>query len=562
MTATATEPGGGRIVFIKAVANDVDQDMLTYSWTDSTGSPTPPIPSPCISENTRGVHTFTVTVDDQHGHTASSSVTVDFGSSTGTPPTIDVSAPAADEVVTAGIPYVIRWTTTAGSGAIDRFSVTFSPDDGAHYSAVPGCSNLPASARSCAWNDPNPPTETARIFVLAIVNGGPFGTRTTDPFSIRTAPTDGSLPAPWQQQDVGAAGAAGSATHANGVFSVAGSGADIWATADEFHYVYRVLDGAASGPFDMTTRVDSVQHVNPWTKAGLMFRSTLEPNSPHASIFVTPGKGVAFQRRTSTGGTSLSTSGPSITAPVWLRLTVSSGEVRGFYKKNATDAWAELGVQTFSGWVSGYGGLAVTSHADGTLATAAFSNVTVVPTPAGFGTTAFVGGAAGSASSVATTRTYTLTNRGADIWGTADQFTFTYKPWSGDGQAVVDVRSVTNTNAWTKSGVMFRSTTAANSAHVSLFVTPGKGIVMQYRSSAGATSRQVAQISGAAPVFLRLTRRGSTFVGAWSSDFSTWHTVGSVSVGVAPGALAGLALTSHNTASTATAEFVDPTVSG
>ena len=301
VTATATEPGGGSIVFIKAVANDVDQDMLTYSWTDSSGSPTPPIPSPCISENTRGVHTFTVTVDDQHGHTASSSVTVDFGSSTGTPPTIDVSAPAADEVVTAGIPYVIRWTTTAGSGAIDRFSVTFSPDDGAHYSAVPGCSNLPASARSCAWNDPNPPTETARIFVLAIVNGGPFGTRTTDPFSIRTAPTDGSLPAPWQQQDVGAAGAAGSATHANGVFSVAGSGADIWATADEFHYVYRVLDGAASGPFDMTTRVDSVQHVNPWTKAGLMFRSTLEPNSPHASIFVTPGKGVAFQRRTSTG---------------------------------------------------------------------------------------------------------------------------------------------------------------------------------------------------------------------------------------------------------------------
>ena len=132
VTATATEPGGGRIVFIKAVANDVDQDMLTYSWTDSSGSPIPPIPSPCISENTRGIHTFTVTVDDQHGHTASSSVTVDFGSSTGTPPTIDVSAPAADEVVTAGIPYVIRWTTTAGSGAIDRFSVTFSPDDGAH----------------------------------------------------------------------------------------------------------------------------------------------------------------------------------------------------------------------------------------------------------------------------------------------------------------------------------------------------------------------------------------------------------------------------------------------
>jgi len=109
---------------------------------------------------------------------------------------------------------------------------------------------------------------------------------------------------------------------------------------------------------------------------------------------------------------------------------------------------------------------------------------------------------------------------------------------------------------------MFRSTTTASSAHVSLFVTPGKGIAMQCRPSAGATSRQVAQISGVAPVFLRLTRKGNSFVGAWSSDWSTWHTVGSVSVAVAADALAGLALTSHNTASTATAEFVDPTVSG
>ena len=562
VTAISSEPHGDGVVILGAPASDVDQDMLTYSWSDSAGTAIPPFPNPCFSPNSAGIHTFTVTVDDQHGHTASSSVTVDFGSSGGTPPTINVTAPAGDEVVAAGIPYTIRWTTTVGSAPIDHFFVTFSPDDNAHSGLVPGCANLPASATSCTWNNPNPPTETARIVVRAVATGGPSSSRTTEPFSIRTGSTGGTLPAPWQQQDVGAAGAAGSATHGNGVFRLKGSGADIWATTDEFHYVYRVLNGAASGPTDMTTRVDSVQHVNAWTKAGLMFRSTLEPNSPHASIFVTPGKGVAFQRRTSTGGISLSTSAPLITAPVWLRLTVSSGQVRGFYRKNATDAWTELGVQTFSGWVSGYGGLAVTSHADGTLADAAFSNVTVAPTPAGFGTTVPVGGATGSASSDPTTRSYTLTNRSADIWGTTDQFTFTYKPWSGDGQAVVDVRSVTNTNAWTKSGVMFRSTTAASSAHVSLFVTPGKGIAMQYRPSAGATSRQVAQISGVAPVFLRLTRTGNSFVGAWSSDWSTWHTVGSVSVAIAADALAGPALTSHNTASTTTAEFVDPTVSG
>src|SRR5436190_11209390 len=205
VTAHSTQPvEGDSTVTLTAPASDSDQDMLLYSWTDSGGSPIPPIPHYCFSPITLGVHTFTVTVDDQHGHTSSSSVTVDFGSN-GTPPTINITAPATGEVVPAGVPYTIRWTATAGSAPISNFNVEYTVDDGAHYAFVPGCSNLPASASSCVWNDPDPPTETARIFIDAAVNSGPSGSATTCRFSIRTGGGGGDgLPPNWSHTDIGA----------------------------------------------------------------------------------------------------------------------------------------------------------------------------------------------------------------------------------------------------------------------------------------------------------------------------------------------------------------------
>ena len=96
---------------------------------------------------------------------------------------------------------------------------------------------------------------------------------------------------------------------------------------------------------------------------------------PHASLFVSPGKGIAFQRRLTTGGISVSTAGPPLTAPVWLRLTTEvsfpNETVRAYYRKDAADPWTLVGQDTFPAVIwQPLAGLAVSSHADGTLATA------------------------------------------------------------------------------------------------------------------------------------------------------------------------------------------------
>jgi hypothetical protein len=52
------------------------------------------------------------------------------------------------------------------------------------------------------------------------------------------------------------------------------------------------------------------------------------------------------------------------------------------YRKSSSDPWVTLGWETFTSLpASVLVGLAVTSHSDGTLATAAFDNVTVSAGP-------------------------------------------------------------------------------------------------------------------------------------------------------------------------------------
>jgi hypothetical protein len=145
---------------------------------------------------------------------------------------------------------------------------------------------------------------------------------------------------------------------------------------------------------------------------------------------------------------------------------------------------------------------------------------------------------------------------GSDIWGSSDHFNYAYRSLTGNGTITARVASQQNTNAWAKSGVMIRETTAANSRFVHVFVTPGHGVNMQYRSSTGGGAVQLAQIAGpVAPYWVRLVRSGSTFTGFTSADGVTWTQVGQVSVTMASGSLDGLAVIAHNNTALNTSTF-------
>lgn len=190
--------------------------------------------------------------------------------------------------------------------------------------------------------------------------------------SGRGAPA-GALPAGWQSLDIGAVGHAGSAALTDGKFLLSGSGVDIWDLQDSFRFLHQ----AVSGDVSITARVLSLDPTNPWAKAGVMIRESLDPTSKFAMTVVTPGNGSSFQWREQTGqGCSLS-SGPAVAAPYWVRLARSGQTFTASVSPDGA-AWTVVGSRTIPMAAAVYVGLCVTAHDNAALAAASFDSLSVL----------------------------------------------------------------------------------------------------------------------------------------------------------------------------------------
>ena len=381
-------------------------------------------------------------------------------------------------------------------------------------------------------------------------------------------PPPPTLPSGWANGDIGGPSPAGSANFNNGVYTIVGAGSDIWGSADQFHFAYTQLTGDGS----IIARVSSLQAVADWTKSGVMMRDSLAAGAQQASMFVSANKGLAFQRRIATNGSSTSTTGPAAKAPYWVKL-VRAGQTISAYYSATGSGWTLLGSDTFSMGTTIYVGLPISSHVNGSLAQATVDNVTVsaggsststpppppVPSP---WTSGDIGSVtpAGTATFDSTSGTFSVQGSGADIWGSADAFQFVSQTLSGDGEIVAHVKTVQNVDSWTKAGVMMRDTMAAGSAQASMFVSAAKGLAFQRRVTTGGTSTNTYGPVAGAPYWVKLVRLGSSFTAYVSTDGSTWTQVGADSITMGSTINVGLAVTSHSNGSLATATFDNVTV--
>ena len=182
------------------------------------------------------------------------------------------------------------------------------------------------------------------------------------------------LPAGWQSSDVGAVGVAGSASQSTGTYTVRGAGADVWGTADAFHYAYRSMSGNGT----ITARVASLSGSQAWTKIGVMIRSGTATDAAHAFMLVSRDKGLAFQYRPLGGGASLNVAGGSGTAPRWLRLERSGNVITAFVSPDGA-TWTTVGSDAFTMPTNVLVGLAAHSHTTSAVATGVFDHVSVGP---------------------------------------------------------------------------------------------------------------------------------------------------------------------------------------
>ena len=173
--------------------------------------------------------------------------------------------------------------------------------------------------------------------------------------------------------DIGAVLRKGSLTYeaALGSYRITGSGANMWATQDAFHFVWKKVSGEVSLTADIsfpTTTGD------PHKKAALMIRQSLDPDSAYADVAVHGNGLTSLQSRESKGAATHEIES-NISAPQRVRITKSGNN---FYMSIAS-AGEELHPAGGSMRVvlsdPFYLGIGVCAHNKDAIETAVFTNV-------------------------------------------------------------------------------------------------------------------------------------------------------------------------------------------
>jgi glucose/arabinose dehydrogenase/mono/diheme cytochrome c family protein/regulation of enolase protein 1 (concanavalin A-like superfamily) len=186
----------------------------------------------------------------------------------------------------------------------------------------------------------------------------------------------------YTSQDIGGP-TAGSTTDLGSGQHITAGGDDIWGNTDQFRFVHETI----SGDFDVIRRVEALTEADPYTKAGLMARESLDANSRHVFALVFPSNaarnnntgGYEFQSRDTTGGESTAIY-PPLPQPLvnypdtWLRLK-RSGDTFTAYSGTDGVNWSLFATKTLVIPSTLHVGLAVTSHNGGATTTAVFRNL-------------------------------------------------------------------------------------------------------------------------------------------------------------------------------------------
>jgi hypothetical protein len=167
---------------------------------------------------------------------------------------------------------------------------------------------------------------------------------------------------------------------------------------------------------------------------------------------------------------------------------------------------------------------------------------------------------------------FDITAGGADIWGTKDEFHFSYQTLKGDFDMSVPILGLSKANQYTKAGIMARADLSDNSQHVYYQVFPDNtarnknngGCEFQYRSVKGGEMKAIYpdpetagnQFDVAYPnTWIRLKRIGDVFESYMSNDNKIWKLYSTFTVKMPVELYVGLAVTSHNATGSTTAKF-------
>jgi hypothetical protein len=222
-------------------------------------------------------------------------------------------------------------------------------------------------------DEPGPELVTLTLLPGADYNIDPQSSSVT--FEIHD---NDSSPPGWVPADIGPVGYSGGSMESGGTFTLVGAGQDVGGTSDGFHYLHR---GRIAGDFDLVARVVSLTSHDPvhGSKAGLMVRGNLVPESRNTSLFMYPNGDIVWQWRSGDQmATDWAEGSLGMSAP-FLKIEKRGDTFTAYESQNGDPAyWNQVGEQqTYLPGGDVYVGLFVTSMDTGELVVAQFSDVSL-----------------------------------------------------------------------------------------------------------------------------------------------------------------------------------------
>ncbi len=315
---------------------------------------------------------------------------------------------------------------------------------GTHFGTAQGSSTVSLNGTTAGvvtWSD-----STISVLVPSGASSGTFTVTVSGQTANTSSFTVIPLPSGWSDGDVGSVGLAGSASFANGIFTVAGAGQGTLGSADGMHCVYQSLSGDGT----IVARVASLPSSS--AQAGVMIRETLTAGA--TNMFAFDYQSLIYQsQRITTGAGATYQSYGSGSVPYWVKVVRSGSTFTGYSSLDGVN-WSQLGTsQTISMAQSVYIGLGVSSRNTSALATATFDNVSL-STPS-------------TPGPIITTVSATTVSVGSQVLVSGSGF------GASEGSSVVLLNdALVTVNAWTDGSIVVTIPSGATSGPLVVSVGP------------------------------------------------------------------------------------------
>lgn len=364
-------------------------------------------------------------------------------------------------------------------------------------------------------------------------------------FQLDCIPACEALTGVWSNEDIGMPALTGDACLRGDVFEVQAAGRDIYGNEDEFHFVSQSLNCLKG---EITARIKSFDAQHPWAKAGIMIRENKQANAKYAMMTLTKERGVRFMARTTPGG-STRLSNPLQTTDQTLRL-VRDGDFFYGYILDTLGNWQLISTLKIIMDAEVSIGLALTAHDTSQIAQASFDQVnitcenTACPTLLEGWQSQDIGAVELSGQACFEDDLFRIQASGKNIMGNEDQFHFVYQAWNcQEGEIIAKLEGFSNSSNRARAGLMIREDTTAQSKNVAVLLQPTGRARFQYRPEIGGNTQSTI-LDNQTSTFLRLVRRGNTFIGYLLDSSNTWQAIDSVALEMSTQAYVGIAASS------------------